>query len=104
MGFSAPTTNWTLHASVTARGYSNLKDASMNDVIELDYEYNFFPEPDPFMAVALRPHDGKDLCHTVRAVMRGSRADSYPNLRSEEHATNGAKPTGAFCSFSCERC
>ncbi len=56
----------------------------MNDVIELDYQYDFFSEPDPFMAVALLPHDGKDLRHTVRAVIRGARANSYPNLRSEE--------------------
>jgi hypothetical protein len=84
MGFSAPTSNWTLHASVTARGYSNRKDASMSDTIELDYQYDFFSEPDPFMAVALLPHDGKDLHHTVRGVMRGARADSYPHLRSEE--------------------
>ena len=55
----------------------------MNDVIELDYEYNFFPEPDPFMAVALRPHDGKDLRPTVRGVMRG---------RSEEHTSELQSP------------
>jgi hypothetical protein len=56
----------------------------MSDTIELDYQYDFFPEPDPKMAVALRPHDGKDPRHTVREVMRGARADSYPNLDSEE--------------------
>jgi hypothetical protein len=84
MEFSAPTSNWTLHASVTARGYSNQKDAGMNDVVELDYQYDFFPEPDPFMAVDLRQHDGKDLRPTVRGVMRGARADSYPNFRLEE--------------------
>ena len=56
----------------------------MSDTIELDYQYDFFPQPDPFMAVALWPHGGKDLRHTVRAVMRDARADTYPNLRSEE--------------------
>jgi hypothetical protein len=59
------------------------KGTNMSDIIELDYQYDFFSEPDPIMGVALGPHDGKHPRHTVREVMRGARADSYPNLDSE---------------------